>query len=247
MSDYHNIREFRFRASSLGKIMTEPKSIAEHLLTDDVQAIVKKKVRTEEDKAILQYWLDHSLSAGAITYLDGLAWEHVADYKSIVTGKYMDKGLIVEDESIALYNSVHFTNYAKNTERRTNEWVTGECDIYTGSKIIDIKSSWSLDTFPFTVKKGMDSLYEWQLRAYMMLWDAPEAEIAYCLVNTPDELVRHEQADIHAVDRVPEQLRVTRVPYKRDMELEEKIKRKVGAARLYLDAQVQQIYLDHPH
>lgn len=245
------MKDFRIRASSLGSIMTEPKSIAAHLLTDDVKAIVSKKTRTEEDKAILQYWLDHSLSAGAITFLDTVAKEHVYGYHTVVTGKYMDKGLIVEDESIALYNSVFFTNHVKNTERRTNEWVTGECDIAAlltePKKIIDIKSSWSLDTFPAHAKAGADKDYEWQLRAYMMLWNVDEGEIAYCLVNTPDELVRYEQPELHSVEHIPEQLRITRVPVLRDLELEEKIKRKVHACRLYLDAQVQQIYLEHPH
>ncbi|CDY76145.1 hypothetical protein BGLT_05218 [Caballeronia glathei] len=157
----------------------------------------------------------------------------------------MDKGIIVENTSIALLNDVLFTSYTKNTERKTNDWLTGECDIDTGSKIIDIKSSWSLPTFPTTIRAGRDKDYEWQLRGYMLLWDRDEAEIAYCMVTTPDELIRFEPTEIHYVDHIDPALRVTRVPYQRDRALEEKIKQKVEAARAYFDEVVELIATEH--
>jgi hypothetical protein len=205
----------RFRASSLAEIMTDPKEKGE------------------------------ILSKGAKTYLEAMAKEYVYGFNQVITGKYMDKGQIVEEESIALYNSVSFTNYTKNTERRNNDWVTGECDIFTGSKIIDIKSSWSLATFPATAEAGRDKTYEWQLRAYMMLWDVDQAEIAYCMVNTPDELIKYEQPELHYVDHIDEALRVTVVPYERDKALEDKIKVKVDAARKYLEDLVSIINQQH--
>lgn len=185
------------------------------------------------------------LSKGAKTAVEKIAKEIVYGFNEVITGKYMDKGLIVEDDSIALYNSVFFTDYKKNTERRNNQWITGECDIFTGSKIIDIKSSWSLATFPATSEAGRDKGYEWQLRAYMMLWDVDYAEIAYCMVNTPDELIKYEQADLHYVDNIDEALRVTIVPYERDKALEDKIKLKVEAAQQYMKEVVLLINQQH--
>lgn len=205
----------KIRASALGDIMTDPKE------------------KTE------------ILSKGAKTVLNNMAKEFVYGFNEVISGKYMDKGIIVEDQSIELYNNVFFTEYEKNTERKTNEWLTGECDIFTGSKIIDIKSSWSLATFPATSDDGKDKCYEWQLRAYMMLWNVDEAEIAYCMVNTPDELIKFEQEELHFVDHIPENLRVTVVPYQRDKDLEEKIKVKVDAARAYLANKVKQIKFQH--
>ena len=64
------------------------------------------------------------------------------------------------------------------TDRIKNDWITGECDIFTGDTVIDIKSSWSLTTFPLLASMGENSGYEWQLRAYMMLWDCPSAALA---------------------------------------------------------------------
>jgi hypothetical protein len=188
---------------------------------------------------------DEVLSVGAKTYIDELASEFVYRYTKLIGSKEMDKGIIVENTSIALLNDVMFTSYAKNTERKTNDWLTGECDIDTGSKIIDIKSSWSLPTFPATVRAGRDKDYEWQLRGYMMLWDRNEAEIAYCMVTTPDELIRFEPTEIHYVDHIDPALRVTRVPYQRDKALEEKIKTKVEAARAYFDEVVELIATEH--
>jgi hypothetical protein len=187
------------------------------------------------------------LSVGAKTYVTKLAKEFVYGYDERITSKYMDKGIRVEDASIDLYNAVKLTSYAKNTERRQNAWITGEADIVATHKIIDIKSSWCLTTFPVLAEQGEDKGYEWQLRAYMMLWDKPYAEIAYCLVSTPDDLIGWEAPSLHQVDHINRELRVTLVPYERDLVLEEKIKVKVDAARLYYEQIVREIANQHIH
>lgn len=236
----------QFRCSSLGLIMTDAKSIDDRLLTPEIAVIARKTKKTDEEKQLIQGLLELSLSAGAKTEIKSMAKEYVYDFTEIITGKYMDKGLIVEDQSIELYNSVFFTNYKKNTVRLTNQWITGECDIIIpGVRGIDIKSSWSLATFPAVSEDGEDKLYEWQCRGYMMLHEVPEWEVAYCMVNTPDELIKYEQESLHFVDHIPEELRITRVIYKRDLALEEKIKRKTEAASAYLTRIVEQIQEQH--
>jgi hypothetical protein len=236
----------KIRASSLGLIMADAKAIDDKYMTPEIATISRKTKKSDEDKAILQPLLEKSLSAGAKTYLEAIAKEFLYGFNEVISGKYMEKGIIVEDQSIELYNSVFFTDYKKNTERRTNEWLTGECDIYVpGKKIIDIKSAWSLGTFPALASTGQDKNYEWQGRAYMMLWDVDLFDIAYCMVNTPDELIKYEQEELHYVDHINESLRVTVVSYQRDMALEEKIKRKVEAARRYLDSIIKEIKSQH--
>jgi hypothetical protein len=138
-----------------------------------------------------------------------------------------------------------FSNYQKNTERKTNEWLTGEADIVTPDQIIDIKSSWSLATFPALSSQGEDKTYEWQLRAYMWLWDLDYAHVAYCLVNTPDNLVGFEDKKLHQVEHINPELRVTVVKYVRDKALEDKIKFKVDEARKFYDLVVKQISDEH--
>ena len=185
------------------------------------------------------------LSVGAKTYVTKLAKEFVYGYDEKVSSKYINKGIQVEDESIDLYNAVHLTSYAKNTERKNNEWITGEADIVAHDRIIDIKSSWCLTTFPVLGEQGEDKGYEWQLRAYMMLWDKPRADIAYCLVSTPEDLIGYESKSLHQVDHINRELRVTVVPYVRDLVMEDKIRTKVEAARVYYDQVIQQISEQH--
>lgn len=205
----------KFRASSLSKIMTEPKS--------------KNEV----------------LSVGAKTFIKKMAAEFVYGFDEVITSKYLDKGIRVEDQSIELLNSVLFTNYTKNKERKSNEWITGECDIFTGNSIIDIKSSWSLTTFPVLSEQGEDTDYEWQMRAYMYLWNVDFAHVAYCLVDTPEDLIKYEDARLHCVSHIAPELRVTLVKYERDQALEQKIEVKVEAARDYYQTIIKQIAEQH--
>jgi len=202
--------------SSLGKIMADAKS------------------KKPED-----------LSIGAMTYCRQLAKEFVYGYREQISSKYMEKGIICEDQSIALYNEVFFTNLSKNPQRKKNEWLIGECDIDTGKKIIDIKTAWSLSTFPVVKSDVYDTGYEWQGRGYMMLWDRPVFELVYCMVSTPTELIGWEDESAHYVDHIDPALRVTSVEYLRDEEKESLIKIKVDAARKYINFVLDEIGKDH--
>jgi len=204
-----------FRASSLADIMTDPKG------------------------------KDEILSVGAKTVIAKMAKEFIYGYSEVISSKYMEKGIRVENKSIDLLNSVMLTSYEKNDERKNNEWITGEADIVADDRIIDIKSNWSLTTFPATPEDGQDKKYEWQGRAYMMLWDKPRFEIAYCMVSTPEDLIGWEQKSLHQVDDISRELRVTIVKYERDIALEEKIKVKVNAARAYLEETIEAITKAH--
>jgi hypothetical protein len=237
----------KFRCSSLGLIMTDAQSIDPSLLDEDTLVISKKKVKTDEDKAILAPLWDRSLSAGAKTYIESLAAQEVYGYDKTISSKPIEKGLMVEDQSIELLNGVLFTNFTKNKERKTNDWITGECDVRDDHRIIDIKSSWSLDTFPKLIKHGMDTGYEWQGRGYMMLEDKPGFAIAYCLVDTPVELIGYEDETLHYVSHIQPELRVTMVPYKRDLALEEKIKIKCQAGNDYLQKVIRTIVQEHAY
>lgn len=203
------------------------------------------KFRASSLSAIMSNGKDGDLSVGAKTSIEKMAKQFVYGYDSQITSKYMDKGIEVEDQSIDLLNMVMFTSYQKNTERRENNWISGECDIYTGNSIIDIKSSWSLETFPCLAEQGIEAAYEWQLRAYMWLWDVDRAQIAYCLVSTPEHLIGYENRSIHIVDHINPELRVTFVDYERDKTLEDKIIEKVEKARKYYDQVVEKIARQH--
>lgn len=225
--------------------MSDAKTIDTSLLDDQLLAIYRKKSKTDEDQERLAPYWDLTLSAGAKTYILDLAKQEVYGYRPTIKTKEMAKGTSCEDFSIELYNSVFFTAHTKNTERREDEFLTGEADIVDVDSIKDIKTSWSLSTFPVLAESAKDADYEWQGRAYMRLWDKPFFELAFCLVTTPDELIGFEDPTLHYVDHIPAHMRVTKVLYKRDFALEMKIARKCESAQKLFEQYVEQIKKEH--
>lgn len=200
------MRPVLFRCSSIGRLMTEPKTQKEG-----------------------------PLSVGAKTYIRELAAQEILGMDFEVSSKEMEKGIECEPDAIAMLNRVSGTALEKNTERRTNDWLTGECDLFNGNRRRghDLKCSWSAKTFPISVTDCEDKLYEWQMRGYMALWDADEWEVDYALVDTPERLIGFEPIQMHIVSHIPEHMRVTRWIVTRDREKEAAIYQKVLHAREY--------------
>jgi hypothetical protein len=164
------------------------------------------------------------LSQTAKSYINQIAKEDFFGYTSPLVNRYLEKGTNQELESIQLLNAVRFEDFKKNDVRQTNDFMTGECDIVTVSSIIDIKTSWSLDTFP-ELPEDIDAKdYEWQGRVYMYLYDKPEFELVYCMVSTWDEfLTQYDDKTLHKVDHIDPAKRITSIFFERDMELEQQM------------------------
>jgi hypothetical protein len=117
-----------------------------------------------------------------------------------VQTKQMKKGIQVEDDSIALLSEYMGKTFSKNSERFTNDYITGHPDILdlseSGLKIWDVKSSYDLFTFLGNLPEKLKDLYYWQLQSYMWLTGATEASIAYCLVNTPFGIIEQEKKSL---------------------------------------------------
>lgn len=119
-----------------------------------------------------------------------------------ITTKEMKKGVLVEDNSIDLFSIVDGNIYQKNEERIKNNYIIGTPDLYDGedimscNEVIDIKSSWDIFTFLSNVEESMPDTYYWQLMGYMALTGAKIGTIAYCLTNTPEEIVLQEKYNL---------------------------------------------------
>ena len=188
----------KWHPSSLGKLMTTPKSKTENL------------------------------SQGAKSYIRQVAKQDFFGYRVELDNKYINKGKDQEQDSIDLLNSVRFTKYHKNIFRLEDEYLTGECDILADDRVIDIKTSWNLETWPATPGEAHDNEYEWQGRAYLMLYEREIFELVFCLVTTKDEFLNQwEQIDLHRVDHIAPEKRITSVIYERDLEKEELIREKL--------------------
>lgn len=181
------------------------------------------------------------LPDGAITVLNTMISQELIKWRDnefdFVT---IEKGKVCEHESIELYNEVNDTFYVKNIDRITKGFLTGECDLLDEkeSLVIDIKTAYSKKTYPLILK--MSKLYEWQLRAYMYLYNVNHAELAYCLVSTPQELILNkDQKHWHDVDDVPINLRVSSLRIDRDLEKEQQLLNRLELASSYIKDSVE--------
>lgn len=154
----------KIRCSQIGKIMTSPRTKGERF------------------------------SQTAKTYILELAVAEKYGIEKEFWSRYTDKGNQVEIDSIKLVGDVLDVGFVyKNEELLSNDWVTGTPDINT-DVLIDVKSSW--DAFTFFDKILEDELknkdYYYQLQGYMWLTEKQSAILAYCLVNTPLQIVEDE-------------------------------------------------------
>lgn len=115
--------EYKFRCSSLGALMTEPRSKSEGPLSETCKAELIK------------------------VYV-----EVVYGRSKEIASKYIEKGLEVEEDSITLLSKVKDKFLVKNDKRFTNEYITGEPDIldplYDTKSCWDIHTFYTAKTKP---------------------------------------------------------------------------------------------------
>lgn len=160
----------KFRASSWGNLLTEPRTKSEGALSVTCQ------------KELIKIY-------NQVCY----------GRKKDITTKQMDKGIQAEPESIKLYSLVEGKLFYKNEEKLENEWFTGHPDIFLGDNIMnadqvdDIKSSYELDTFMPKLIESVDKSYEAQMNVYYDLCNCQGGNLVYCLVDCPESVLENEK------------------------------------------------------
>jgi hypothetical protein len=162
-----NWNETLIRASSVGYLMTEPVTKA-----DKEAGILSKTAQ----KHLIEVYIAEKYGR-----------------KRDIQTKQMKKGIEAEQDSIDLLSMYLKLPFSKNEERFKNDFITGLPDIINGDTIIDIKSSYDLWTFLGNIPDKLDNLYYWQMQSYMWLTGTRNATIAYCLVNTPENIIQQEK------------------------------------------------------
>ena len=193
---------------------------------------------------------DAKISATAKSAVREIAKFDLFGYQSFEGNKYTEKGLQLEEQAIKLSSLSRGLVLKKNTERRENDWIQGECDIYVPSRklIIDTKCTYDIGTHPFfrdeAEEKAKKQGYDIQVQGYMWLWDCEEAHIDFCLFPTLLDLIKpweNEEKLIDLVDQIPQKKRLTTVVIKRDETIIEKIKQRVEAAQDYYQELIAQM------
>lgn len=117
--------KYKFRCSSLGAIMTEPRSKSEGGLSETCKAELLK------------------------IYI-----EVVYGRRKDIHSKYLEKGLQVEEDSITLLSRVKDKFLIKNVHRYSNDYITGEPDItsplYDTKSCWDIHTFYAAKTKPLS-------------------------------------------------------------------------------------------------
>lgn len=196
--------EIAFRASGIGNLMVEGRGV---VLTDNqLQTLndFEDRIRgngkplTEKQR---ETYLDlkarknapPQLSDTAKRFIESMWLLNQKGFYEDLQNKQVSKGLLNEDDGLGLVSEVEGEFYIKNKVRITKGNITGECDVdfvKNGVRIIkDIKSSWSPKTF---MAGDLNTIYEWQGRAYMHLYDADEFHLHYTLTDCPQHLYEQE-------------------------------------------------------
>ncbi|MCU7560044.1 hypothetical protein N4T42_07050 [Riemerella anatipestifer] len=188
-----------FRCSQLGKLMV---GVNPALTPNQERTLIalreKMKASKITDKQIQTYGdllakknQKPELSASVKTHLSDIHKGVAFGRDNHITNKYLDKGIQVEEKSISLYTRVTGKLFMKNEKHFSNDFIKGTPDNIQG-KVRDIKSSWSFKTFPLYAEETPTKDYEWQVQGYMELTGLKEAELVYCLIDTPFKIVEDE-------------------------------------------------------
>lgn len=160
-----------FRCSSAHKLLTEPK-----LKSDKTSGKLSETAKT----FIQEMWLQN-------TY--GYA-------ESVMTDEMM-KGLICEQDSMALIQSVLGGPFrTRFNTRLKNDYIIGTPDVVLKNEnmVEDIKTSWSLRTY---MNAELLPAYYTQGQCYMWLTGLTNYRLIYALVPTPAEMILDEQKRLY--------------------------------------------------
>ena len=169
-----------FRASGVGNLM-----------------IGSQKIKNQSDECF--YTDFKSIGETTKKYLTAVMISKVYGRDKELMNKYVQKGIMVEEESITLYSRVSGKFFSKNYAHLQNDYTEGTPDLFEGQdilrakKITDIKSSYDIYTFWNAKRNDLNMMYYWQLQTYMSLTGAQESELAYCLVDKPETIIEGEK------------------------------------------------------
>ena len=220
----------KIRCSAIGKIMTNSRSKSE------------------------------VLSKTCKSYLQELAIEEMYGIKKEFSSRYTDKGIAVERNSIDLIQLVSdFGFMYKNEEHFENDFLTGTPDVNTDNILLDVKSSYDATTFPWFEEEIPNKDYYYQLQGYMALCNKRKSVLAYCLVNTPYQIVEDEvrrahwkehlideseelRADVearHNFDHIPPEKRIKTFEVRYDKDVVKAIYERIKECRKYYETLIQ--------
>lgn len=156
------------------------------------------KMRCSRWGTIMTNATSKELTTGHITLCKKIYREERFGRYPQIKSRYIEKGILQEEDGITLLTRLKRQMFKKNDERISNTMLTGIPDIYVGEDIrhaeegYDTKCVWSLDSLPLP-GDALDTIYEFQDHGYMALTGAKKWTTAFCLVNAPGHMITKEK------------------------------------------------------
>lgn len=139
------------------------------------------------------------LSDTCIEYLmEVFAWETqgmISVNKESMEVAQLSKGKLVETEAVLLLMRVDKLPYQVHKERISNDYLSGEIDIYLGehvyaaTNVTDIKNAFDYPGFLKKINNGLERGQTEQVQGYGDISGARDLFIANCLVDNPESII----------------------------------------------------------
>jgi hypothetical protein len=107
-----------------------------------------------------------------------------------VTSKHMEKGILNEAEGLSMYRASVGGSFEIDAvkQRLMNNYCSGEPDLIHDGIVVDIKNSWSANSFPWWDEEIKNKSYLYQLQSYLWLSGLNSAKLVYTLTTTPEHI-----------------------------------------------------------
>lgn len=187
---------FKIRASSAHHIMTGSIGLTDKQKEELLKLEEKEKI-TEIQKTKLETLINKrdniELPSGVKTHCKNWRKSKLYNRRASFSSKYTQKGHIVEDNSIDFVaNYLDYGMLMKNEKFFESEYMMGTPDVILKDHLIDVKNSWSWETFPLFEDEIPDNAYYWQAQVYMNLVNRDNYKLIYVLSDTPINLIERE-------------------------------------------------------
>ena len=225
------IKQFKARASSMGKLMTNGRGKG---------AGMGLTAKTE-----IRKWY----------------WQQLTGKRPEITSKYTQKGNIMEAEAITLYEEIFGGfDLTKNEQYFKDEYFTGTPDLILPDRIVDVKCVWSQDTLPIDGSYNSDYEDQAQVYMHLTgrrdftlfyaLMDAPE-HIIFSTARAKSIEAGEEEVDMEIYDQVkanmtysdlPVHMRYVAFHFEYDPERIEQFQQRVTEARQHIADKVEPMF-----
>lgn len=169
--DFNNVK---FRASSWGDLLAEPQS------AEDKKA---GKLGLTCQKELIRIYLKYVYD-----------WD-----EDEINTPAMEKGTLVQTDSIFMYGKVMGEIYYENDKQLENEWFSGKPDLSDSEDILqatqvdDMKNSYLLNDFGNKTVESLTKSQICQLNVYYSLTGAQKGNIVHALMSLPEQMFAKEK------------------------------------------------------